>query len=65
MLAELLGKGRDDGRVESATEQYTVGDVGHQLSLYGIGKGIVDGSHRSGIILDGLVVEPVALVITF
>lgn len=37
----FLGDGRDDGRIESATEQDTVGDVGHQLALYGGFKGIV------------------------
>ena len=35
----FLGDGRDDGRIESATEQDTVGDVGHQLALYGGFKG--------------------------
>ena len=40
----FLGDGRDDGRIESATEQDTVGDVGHQLALYGGFEGIVHGS---------------------
>ena len=37
----FLGDGRDDGRIESATEQDTVGDVGHQLALYGGFKCVV------------------------
>ena len=63
MLTEPLCDGGDDARVETATQQHTVGHIGHQLTLHGLLQRIVDSLHRGGIILHGIVLHPVTTVV--
>ena len=63
MLAELLGKGRDDTAVETTTQQYTIGHVTHQLTLHGGSKSVADSINGSSVILHGIVLHPVALIV--
>ena len=50
MLAELLGDGGDDAAVETAGEQYTIRNIGHELALHGSFKGIVDGLNTEAVL---------------
>ena len=43
----LLGYGRDDGRIETTAQQYTVRNITHQLALYRSLQGIVNLLYRS------------------
>ena len=43
----FLGNGRDDGRIETTTQQYAVRNIAHQLALYRSLQGIVNLLHRS------------------
>ena len=44
---EFFGYGRDDGRIETTTEENTVRNIAHQLALYRSLQGIVNLLHRS------------------
>ena len=63
-LAVFLGDGRDYTRVESARQQHTVRHVAHQLALNGTFECVVDSLYRCGVVLHGIVLHPVALVVT-
>ena len=63
-LAEFLGDGRDNTRVESTRQQHTVRHVAHQLALNGTFECVVDSLYRCGVVLHGIVLHPVALVVT-
>ena len=65
MLAELLGNGRDDRRIKTARKQYTVGHVTHQLTFDGSCETIADSLDAGRIVLDGIVLHPVAAVVPF
>ena len=65
MLAELLGYGRDDRRIESAAEQYAIGNIGHQLALHGVFQRIAKSIDACLVILHRIIIEPVALVVAF
>ena len=64
-LRVFLSDGRDDRRVETTREQHTIRHIAHQLTLHGILKGIVDGLNTGRIILHGIILEPIALIVTF
>ncbi len=63
VLGEYLGNGRDDGGVESAGEQYSVGHIRHQLTLDGILQRIVYGFDAGRVVLHLVILHPVTLVV--
>ena len=62
LVGILLGHGRDDRRIETAREQYTVGHVRHQLTAYGILQRRAQSTDIGRIVLNGVVRLPVAVV---
>ena len=58
----LLGDCRDDGAVESARQQHPVGNVAHQLALYGGFQGVMQFVHRRRVVFHGVIVRPFAFV---
>ena len=60
-----FGDGRYHARVEASAEEHPVGHVTHELSLDSRAQGLPDVFAARGIVLHGIVSEPVAHVITF
>ena len=65
VLAELLGDGGDDRRIQATRQQHAVRYVRHQLTLHSILQCIVDSFNTSRIVLHGIVVHPVATIVPF
>ena len=63
VLREFLGDGRDDGGIESARKQHTIGHIGHELALNSSGQSVSDSLNTCRIVLHGFILHPVTTVV--
>lgn len=64
-LGITLRNGGDDRGIETATEQYAVWDIRHQLTLDGCPQCLTDILRTCPVILHGIIQHPVTVVVAF
>ncbi len=65
LFAELLGYGGNYRRVQASRQQHSIGNIAHKLSFNGSRQCISHSLNTGGVVLDGIVVEPITTIITF